>query len=75
MKMSNDDLIREAEKFLIQQGSKYSNPGRVGRIKEDCIEVIFMKPDALNSRVVIDPPDIRLWVDKQSGKVELIYQM
>lgn len=73
--MNRAYLIYQAEKFLDKSGIAYATPGEIGAIEDTRIEIIFMKPEALDPNVVIDPPDVRVWVNKKTGKVKLIDQM
>lgn len=73
--MNTDKLITLAEEFLNSQHLKFARPGEIGEVEDDRVEVIFMKPEALDPNVVIDPPDIRVWVSKKTGDVKLIDQM
>jgi hypothetical protein len=47
----------------------------LGERKDNQVEVIFLVPEALDPNIVIDPPDVRVWVNISNGEVELIYQM
>ena len=77
--MHNDtpqnELIRLAEQYLIDRGLSYVKPGEIGRHKGNKIEVIFLKPEALDPDVVIDPPDMRMWVDSKTKEVTWIWQI
>lgn len=73
--MNTNRLITLAEQFLNSRNLRFARPGEIGEINDDCIEVIFMKPEALDPNVVVDPPDIRVLVNKKTGAVELIEQM
>jgi len=73
--MNTDKLIDLAEKFLNSRNLKFARPGEIGEVDCDRIEVIFMKPEALDPNLIVDPPDIRVWVNKRTGDVELIEQM
>ncbi len=68
-------LVIEAEKFLTRLGLPFVKPGQIGEVENNRVEVIFIKPEALDPNIVIDPPDIRLWVDKRTKEVSLIEQM
>lgn len=73
--MNTTKLISYAEDFLNKHKADFVRPGKIGRIDNRRVEVIFLVPLALNPNVVIDPPDIRLWVNIDSGEIEIIEQM
>ena len=71
--MTNEEALIIARKYLNDLKADYVMPGTIGRNEGGRIEVIFLNPLALEPGVIIDPPDIKLWVDTSTGKVELIY--
>ncbi len=73
--MKNDKIIFLAEQFLRSLQVNFVTPGTIGLENNNRVEVIFLVPMALDPNVVIDPPDVRAWVDINTGKVERIYQM
>jgi len=74
--MTEVQCLQIAENFLYSNGIGYLPAGRVGRKEEHRWEAIFPIPETLDPRIaVIDPPDVRVWVDIFGGGVELIYQM
>ncbi len=73
--MSTNEIILLAEQYLISRGLSYVKPGEIGRYKGNKIEVIFLKPEALDPDVVIDPPDMRMWVDSETKEVTWIWQI
>jgi hypothetical protein len=73
--MKEKELIAFAEKFLKNKNIYFVKPGEIGQRDGDRVEIIFLIPEALDPNVVIDPPDVRVWVNIYSGKVELIHQM
>lgn len=73
--MNDFQLMICAEKFLKSKSIAFVKPGEIGQRAPERIEVIFSIPEALDPNVVVDPPDVRVWVDINSGKVELIPQM
>lgn len=73
--MNNIEILKRAESFLDRKKIEYVRPGMIGIQENHRVEVIFLVPDALNPNVVVDPPDVRLWVNIYSGDVELIPQM
>lgn len=68
-------LISQVERFLESKGIKYVGPGMIGRRDNGMVEVIFTIPEALDPNVVVDPPDVRVWVNIDSGKIKIIPQM
>lgn len=73
--MNRAEVLARAESFLNKKKINYVKPGEFGEQGNRRIEVIFMRPEANNPDVVIDPPDVRVWVDIYNGEVELIEQM
>jgi hypothetical protein len=74
--MKNEELFRLAAGFLDQKGIGYVNDGKIGRKKDDKVEVIFPVPETLDPDVAfVDPEDVRVWVSLVSGEIELIQQM
>lgn len=73
--MDNNEILKRAEKFLDKKHIEYVKPGQIGIQDNHRVEVIFLVPDALNPDVVVDPPDVRLWVNIHNGTIDLIPQM
>ena len=73
--MNKSEIIARAESYLNKHKIAYVKPGAIGEEKVRQVEVIFLVPEALDPNVVVDPPDVRLWVDVYSGEVRLIPQM
>ena len=73
--MTKNEILALAEKYLLERKSNYVRPGELGERLGDSIEVIFLRPEALDPDVVIDPPDIRVSVNTKTKKVTWIYQM
>jgi hypothetical protein len=73
--MNTEELIAHAERYLKKYKIRYVPPGRIGEIENKRVEVIFWVPEALNPKAVVDPPDVRLWVDTTTGRIEVIDQM
>lgn len=71
----NMDIFELAESFLLAKKIEYVKPGYIGERDGHRIEVIFLIPDALDPNIVVDPPDVRLWVNTHNGDVDLIQQM
>lgn len=74
--MNNEKIIYLAQQFLDSRKVGYVLPGGVGRVDDERVEVIFAVPEAFDPKVVIiDPSDVRVWVYRKSGKVEMIPQI
>jgi|GEM_PF-655450 hypothetical protein len=73
--LSQNDILLLAEQYLINKKLRYVKPGTVGRCKENKVEVIFLKSEALDPDVVIDLPDKRVWVDTETKEVTWIFQL
>lgn len=73
--MKEKELIACAEKFLKNKNISFVKPGEIGQRDGNRLEIIFLIPEALDSNIVIDPPDVRVWINIYSGEVELIHQM
>jgi hypothetical protein len=73
--MTELEAIECAENYLQKEGVKFARPGYIGEKKGQDWEVIFLVPEALNPNMVIDPPDVRMWVNTISEEVTFIYQM
>ena len=73
--MIANEIISLAEAYLNNRNSRYVKPGQLGKTEGDNVEVIFLKPEALDPDVVIDPPDIKVLVNTKTKNVTLIYQM
>jgi len=73
--MNDLELITIAKKYLKLNNISYAEPISIGERQPDRIEVIFTVPEALNPNLVIDPPDIRVWVNIRTKEVTWIPQM
>ena len=74
--MSELKVFLLARKFLTTRMIEFVDAPKLGQIVGDRLEVIFPVPEALDPNVaVVDPPDVRVWVDRGSGEVEIIEQM
>ncbi len=72
--MSDTDYITIAAEFLSQQDIGFVQPGEIGRKEDLKVEVIFLVLETLDPNVaVVDPPDIRVWVNTKNYEVELSY--
>jgi len=73
--MTEDEAIKLAVVYLQDKAVEFVLPGTIGEVTDGKLEVIFLVPDALDPDVVIDPPDVRVWVDSVTHEVSLIEQM
>jgi len=74
--MSDTDFITKAAEFLSQHDIGFVQPGKIGKKENLKVEVIFPVPETLDPNVaVVDPPDVRVWVNSDNYEVELIHQM
>lgn len=73
--MNIKEVIEIAEKYLNDKKILFVKPGFVDRVEGELMEVVFLVPDALDPNTVVDPPDIRLWVNLKSKTATLVHQM
>ena len=74
--MNKTDILELAEQYLINRKIDFVKPGAFGCVKGNKQEVIFLDPLVLDPRVaVVDPGDIRVWVDIKTKTVTLAEQM
>lgn len=74
--MDYSSQIELAEKFLSDMKLGFVKPGEVIDLKNGMIQVVFLKPEALDpNAAVVDPPDERVLVNIATNEVSLVYQM
>jgi hypothetical protein len=74
--MTEAQCLEAAEQYLRSRNIGYLSPGKIGRKEAGRWEVIFPVPETIDPNVaVVDPPDVRVWVDSAADRVELIHQM
>lgn len=74
--MMEAQCIKAAEQYLQSRSIGYLPPGKIGRKEADRWEVIFSVPETLDPNIaIVDPPDVRVWVNSVDDFVELINQM
>lgn len=74
--MTDAQCLAIAEQHLSSKAIGYLRPGQVGCREQTRIEVIFAVPDTEDPAVaVVDPPDVRVWVNVIDGTAALIDQM
>jgi hypothetical protein len=65
-----------AEQYLSSRAIGYLAPGQVRRREPTRIEIVFSVPGMDDPAVaVVDPPDVRVWVNVMDGSAALIDQM
>ena len=78
MLMNEQQAIAAAEDFLQRRGIEFvSSSATVQSLSSspNRVVVIFFVPDALNPNAVVDPPDVRVILDKHTGSAEIELQM
>lgn len=74
--MSDTNFIARAAEFLSQQDIGFVKLGKIGRKEGPKVEVIFPVPETLDPNIaIVDPSDVRVWVNSDNDEVELIHQM
>ena len=73
--MRDDQVIQAAADYLATKRIRFVPEGEVRPSSEGRSEVVFLVPEALDPMVVVDPPDVRVLVDRQTGSCELVAQM
>ncbi len=73
--MNTTEIIGLAEKYLENRKILFVRPGTIGRVEGELVEVVFLIPEALDPNVVVDPPDVCVWVNIKSKQAELVEQM
>lgn len=73
--MNTTEIIELAEKYLENRKIPFVSPGVIGRVEGELVEVVFLIPEALDPNIVVDPPDVCVWVNVNSKLAELVEQM
>lgn len=74
--MNKDILINIAKQYLISKKIDFIGPGEFGRLDGDKQEVIFLDPLVFDPNIaVVDPCDIRVWVNINTKEAMLAEQM
>lgn len=73
--MTEQEIINIATEYLIKDRVVFVEPGKLGEFEGDSVEVIFLKPEALNPNIIIDPPDVRVLVNTKTREVSWVHQM
>lgn len=74
--MNKETIIIVAKKYLMSRKINFVEPGELGRLDGDKQEVIFLDPLVLDPNIaVVEPCDIRVWVDINTKQTVLAEQM
>jgi hypothetical protein len=74
-KIKRKKVIQMAANFLFERSIRFIEPIDVTTNDGEAFEVVFTVAQALDSDVVVDPPDIRVRVNVHTQRVELVFQM
>jgi len=72
--MTDEQATASARAFLKARAIPFEEPARTGA-SANAIEVVFHAPGALNSKLVVDPRDVRVLVSLSDGACMLVEQM
>lgn len=76
MSIDKEIIINIAKEYLKGKNIKFAEPGKLGRLEQSRQEVIFLDPLLFDPEVaIVEPEDIRVWVDIKTQKASLIDQM
>ena len=74
--MNKEIVLNLAKEYLQNKNIKFVEPGEFGRLEKNNQEVIFLDPLVWNPNVaLVEPGDIRVWVNLKTKKVTWIDQM
>lgn len=73
--MTKEEIMNLAAEYLIKEKISFVGPCEFGEIEGVKQEVIFWHPLTLEPGVIVDPPDIRVWVNTETKEVTYIMQM
>ncbi|MBT4879426.1 MAG: hypothetical protein HON43_00420 [Alphaproteobacteria bacterium] len=74
--MNKERILTLAKKFLQSRDLEFLEPGEFGCLDGHKQEVIFLHPLTLDPKVaLVIPEDVRVWVNKKTKEVTLIFQM
>ena len=73
--MNNKEILELAKEYMYKDNIDVILPGIIGRISGNNVEVIFIKPMALDPDSIVCPPDNRVWVNTKTKEVIWIEQM
>lgn len=73
--MNREKILETAQGYMKSRKIDIVLPGEIGETRGEKIEVIFLKPIALEPDVIVCPPDNRVWVNIKTKEVTWIDQM
>ena len=74
--MNKSDIINIARQYLVSKNIGFVEPGELDRLDGHKQEVVFLEPLVLDPNVaVVDPGDVRVWVNTQTKQATLVDQM
>ncbi len=73
--MKKNDIQQIAAQYLVSRSISFVPNGEVMPLNSKQSEVVFLVPEALDPKVIVDPPDVRVIVDHESQCCELVVQM
>lgn len=73
--MTNNEIMNLAKKFMNTNKILFAEPIEFGDKNGVEQEVVFMNPLTLEPGAVVDPPDIRVWVNTKTKEVTLAFQL
>lgn len=74
--MNKSVIVNIAKQYLLNKNIDFVEPGELGRLDGHKQEVVFLDPLALDPNVaVVDPGDVRVWVNTQTKQATFVEQM
>lgn len=74
--MNKAAIVNIAKQYLMSKNIDFVEPGELGRLDGYKQEVVFLDPLALDPNVaVVEPGDVRVWVNTQTKQATLVDQM
>jgi len=73
--MNNEEILELAKDYMNKHNVDIVLPGTIGLVSGSNVEIIFLKPMALDPDSIVCPPDNRVWVNTETKEVTWIVQM
>lgn len=73
--MTKSEILELAKHYMAINNVDIVLPGNIGVVSGSSVEVIFLKPMALDPDSIVCPPDNRVWVNTETKDVTWIVQM
>jgi len=74
--MNRTIILNIARQYLKVKNIDFVEPGELGRLEGSKQEVIFLDPQIFDPNVaIVEPGDIRIWVDINTKEASLVEQM